>query len=180
MTPRRDDSKASPAVRDPVEERIAQAEQVGTAVLRYGVVFLLVAIGAAKFFAFEAEAIKPLVEHSPFLSWMLSAFGLAGASGIIGTLEILTGLAIASRRFAPAVSATGSVVGTLIFLTTLSLLFTTPGALSMKHPAAQFLLKDVVLLGACVVTAAEAFRAARARSAGRAGHRTPAMATENA
>ena len=157
--------------RHPVDERIAQAERFGTAVLRYGVVLLLVAIGAAKYFAFEAEAIAPLVEHSPLLSWTLSVFGLAGASSIIGTIEILTGLAIASRRFAPAVSAVGSAVGAVIFLTTLSFLFSTPGALSMKHPAAQFLLKDVVLLGACVVTAAEAFRAARARTSDRGAAR---------
>jgi reactive chlorine resistance protein C len=149
---------------DPVDPRIARAEAFGTGVLRYGVVFLLVAIGTAKYFAFEAEGIKPLVEHSPFLSWMLGAFGVQGASDVIGTLEILTGLAIASRRLAPAVSAVGSAAGVITFLTTLSFLFSTPGALSLKHPAGAFLMKDVVLLGACIVTAAEAFRAARARS----------------
>ena len=148
-----------------VETRIALAENVGTAVLRYGVVFLLLAIGTAKYFAFEAEGIKPLVEHSPFLSWMLSSFGVQGASDVIGTLEILTGLAIASRRFAPTISAVGSAAGVITFLTTLSFLFSTPGALSLKHPAGAFLMKDIVLLGACMVTAAEASRAARARSA---------------
>ena len=148
-----------------VETRIALAENVGTAVLRYGVVFLLLAIGTAKYFAFEAEGIKPLVEHSPFLSWMLSAFGVQGASDVIGSLEILTGLAIASRRFAPTISAVGSAAGVITFLTTLSFLFSTPGALSLKHPAGAFLMKDIVLLGACIVTAAEAFQAARARGA---------------
>ena len=47
----------------------------------------------------------------------------------------------------------------------LSFLFSTPGALSLKHPAGGFLMKDVVLLGACVATAAEALRAARAKRA---------------
>jgi uncharacterized membrane protein YkgB len=171
------DRKVSPTLRDRVDERIARAEGIGTGVLRYGVVLLLVGIGAAKYFSFEAEAIKPLVEHSPFMSWMLSAFGLRGTSSLIGTIEILTGLAIASRRFAPAVSAVGSAVGAAIFLVTLSFLFSTPGALSLKHPASQFLLKDVVLLGACVVTAAEALRAARARSKGRV-HGSMVAATE--
>src|SRR5512144_2532016 len=96
---------------DPVDARISRAEDVGVGVLRYGVVFLLVAIGAAKYFAFEAEAIKPLVENSPFLSWMLGAFGVRGASSIIGTIEIATGLAIASRPVAPTVSAVGSALG---------------------------------------------------------------------
>jgi uncharacterized membrane protein YkgB len=153
---------------DPVDTRVAWIEDVGTGVLRYGIVFLFIVIGAAKYFAFEAEAIKPLVENSPFLSWMLGAFGVQGTSNIIGTLEIATGLAIASRPFSPTVSAVGSAAGVVTFLTTLSFLFSTPGALSLKHPAGGFLMKDVVLLGACLATCAEALKAARARSVGRA------------
>jgi uncharacterized membrane protein YkgB len=148
-----------------VDARIARAEDVGVRVLRYGVVFLLIVIGAAKYFTFEAEGIKPLVENSPFLSWMLGAFGVQGTSNIIGTAEIAIGIAIASRPIAPLVSAFGSAAGVAVFLTTLSFLFSTPGALSPKHPANAFLLKDIVLLGACISTAAEAFRAARARRA---------------
>ena len=147
--------------------RVARIEEVGVGVLRYGIVFLLVVIGAAKYFAFEAEAIKPLVENSPFLSWMLGAFGVQGTSNIIGTIEIAIGIAIAVRPFAPTVSAIGSAAGVGTFLTTLSFLFSTPGALSLQHPAGGFLMKDVVLLGACIVTAAEAIKAARARSAAR-------------
>lgn len=165
--------EASSTVRDSVETRIAQAEALGTGVLRYGVVFLLVVIGAAKYFAFEAQGIEPLVEHSPVLSWMLGAFGVQGASNVIGTLEILTGLAIASRRFAPMVSAVGSAAGAATFLTTLSFLFSTPGALSLKHPAGAFLMKDIVLLGACIVTAVEALRAARSKGGARVGQQLP-------
>src|SRR5512143_553289 len=156
------DTETSRAGSDPMNARIARIEDVGTGVLRYGIVFLLVVIGAAKYFAFEAEAIKPLVESSPFLSWMLGAFGVQGTSSIIGTLEIATSLAIASRPFVPTVSAIGSAAGVVIFLTTLSFLFSTPGALSLKHPAGGFLLKDIVLLGACIATAAEALKTARA------------------
>ena len=160
---------------DPTDARIARAADVGMGVLRYGVVFLLVVIGAAKYFAFEAEGIRPLVEHSPFLSWTIGAFGLRGASGLIGTLEIATGLAIASRPFAPTASAIGSAAGVATFLTTLSFLFTTPGALSLKHPAGAFLMKDVVLLGACVATAAEALGATRRRSGARTARPVPGV-----
>jgi uncharacterized membrane protein YkgB len=170
-----EDIDTNPTGSDPVDVRIAKIEDVGTGVLRYGIVFLLVVIGSAKYFAFEAEAIKPLVEHSPFLSWMLGAFGVQGTSSIIGTLEIATGLAIASRPFAPTVSAIGSAAGVVTFLTTLSFLFSTPGALSPKHPANGFLMKDVVLLGACIATAAEALKAARARSIGRAARAVPVV-----
>jgi reactive chlorine resistance protein C len=43
-----------------------------------------------------------------------------------------------------------------MFLVTLSFLVTTPGALSPTSPFQQFLLKDLVLLGAALLTAAEA------------------------
>jgi uncharacterized membrane protein YkgB len=152
---------------DQVDARVAQLERAGTGVLRYGVVLLLLVFGVAKFFTFEAEAIKPLVENSPFMSWMLGAFGLRGTSNIIGVIEIVTGLAIASRPVAPLVSGIGSAAGTVTFLVTLSFLFTTPGALAPTHPANAFLAKDLILLGACLATCSEALRAARARRAGR-------------
>ncbi len=161
------ETQAGRTARNAVDARIGLTAEVGTGVLRYGIVFLLVVIGFAKYFAFEAEGIKPLVENSPFLSWMLGAFGVQGTSSIIGTFEILTGLAIASRRVTPALSALGSAAGVVIFLTTLSFLFSTPGALSLKHPAGGFLMKDIVLLGACIATAAEAYAAARLQRAGR-------------
>jgi len=162
------------------DTRIAYLEDVGIGLLRYGVVFLLVVIGAAKYFAFEAEAIKPLVENSPFLSWMLRAFGVQVTSAIIGTFEIATGVAIASRRVSPIVSAAGSGAGVVIFLTTLSFLYSTPGALSLKHPAGGFLMKDVVLLGACIATAAEALRAARSSRAARSEPRGHGIAMTRA
>jgi reactive chlorine resistance protein C len=141
------------------------AETAGTGILRYGVAFLLLFIGGLKFFEFEANAIQPLVSNSPFLSWMYAVFSVQGASNFIGTAEIVTGLLIASRRFFPLASAAGSALAVLIFATTLSFLFSTPGALSPMHPAFGFLLKDVVLLGASVTTLAEALRAAQGASA---------------
>lgn len=146
-----------------IDTRIARLDAVGLGVLRYGVVFLLVVIGATKFTLWEAAAIEPLVRNSPFLSWLPDVLGLRGASGLIGTIEIATGLAIATRRLSPAISAVGSLAAAGTFLATLSFLFTTPGALSPMHPANAFLAKDIVLLGASLVAAAEAARAARAR-----------------
>ena len=144
--------------------RIAIAETAGTAILRYAVAFLLLFIGGLKFFAFEANAIQPLVANSPFLSWMYAIFSVQGASSFIGTTEIVTGLLIASRRFSPMASAVGSAIAVLIFATTLSFLFSTPGALSPMHPAFGFLVKDLVLLGASVASGAEALRAAQGAS----------------
>ena len=42
----------------------------GRGILRYGLMALLLLWGWLQFAAFEAEGIRPLVEHSPFLSWI--------------------------------------------------------------------------------------------------------------
>jgi reactive chlorine resistance protein C len=133
---------------------------LGTGILRYGLVFLLIAIGSTKFFAFEARAIQPLVGHSPFVSWLYPVLGLQGVSNLFGLSEVMTGILIALRPASPKLSAAGSLVAILIFLTTLSFLFTTPGALAPGSDAGGFLVKDTVLLGAAVYTAGEALRAA--------------------
>ncbi len=158
-----------------IEARGAAIESTGIAILRYGVAFLLAFIGTLKFFAFEAQAIQPLVGNSPFLGWMYNVLSVQGASSLIGTMEIATAILIVTRRFAPLLSAVGSAAGVITFATTLSFLFSTPGALSPMHPAWGFLVKDIVLLGACVATAGEALRAAQARHTS-AAHRMPAMA----
>ncbi|WP_242338254.1 MULTISPECIES: YkgB family protein [unclassified Anaeromyxobacter] len=148
-----------------VEHRIAKIEAAGTAILRYGVVFLLLAFGGLKFAGFEAKAIQPLVSNSPFMSWLYAILSVQGVSNLVGVIELAAGLLIASRRFSPVASAIGSALATVIFATTLSFLFTTPGGLSPQGPAFGFLVKDLVLLGASVYTAAEALRAARGRTA---------------
>lgn len=129
----------------------------GIGILRYGLVGLLLLWGSFKFFSFEAMAIQPLVEHSPFFSWLLPILGLRGTSDIIGVVEITTGLLIATRHWLPRVSAYGSLAATVMFAITLSFLVTTPGVFSTGSPLSGFLLKDIMFLGGALVTAGEAF-----------------------
>lgn len=137
---------------------------VGLSLLRYGLVFLLVTIGGFKFFAFEAEAIRPLVSNSPFLAWLYGMLGVRETAAVIGVSEVIVGVLIAVRRWAPRVSGYASLAAGSIFLVTLSFLLTTPGALAPTSPVNQFLLKDIVLLGAALLTAAEALAADRKRT----------------
>ena len=132
---------------------------VGLNLLRYGLVFLLVTIGIFKFFAFEAEGIRPLVSNSPFLAWLYEVLGIRGTAALIGVSEVIVGVLIATRRWAPRLSGCASLAASGMFLVTLSFLLTTPGALAPTSPVNQFLLKDIVLLGAALFTAAEAFAA---------------------
>jgi uncharacterized membrane protein YkgB len=146
----------------------ARLNSVGTAVLRYSLVFFFVAFGLYKFTPREAADVQPLMAHSLLLFWVDPAFGVRGGSVLIGIIEIAIGLAIAGRRFAPTLSAWGSLGAAFALLNTLSFLFTTPG-LDPQSSDAGFLLKDLTLLGAALWTAAEASAAARSGNAGFAG-----------
>jgi len=90
---------------------------------------------------------------------------LPGVSNAIGIIEITTALLIASRP-SPKASFLGSLGAIITVLLTISFLFSTPGALQLGHgisilgDTGQFLIKDLVLLGASCWIAAEALRAA--------------------
>ena len=133
---------------------------IGTGILRYGLV-----IGGMKFTAYEAAGIAPLEIHSPLMSWAYYLLGERNLSNLLGVIEIALGLGIALRQVRPRISGIASLVSVGMFLTTLTFLFTTPGwepTLGFPGISAlpgQFLLKDIVLLGAAVFTAGEAFAA---------------------
>ena len=146
----------------------ATLESVGEGIIRYGLVIILLSVGALKFTAYEAEGIQGLVANSPLMSWMLKILTVQGVSMLIGTIEIVLGLLIATRPFAPQISAIGSIGAIVMFLITLSFLLTTPGVwqpgYGFPFPSpmpGQFIIKDIMLLGAAVWTAGEALRAAQ-------------------
>jgi reactive chlorine resistance protein C len=146
-------------------DRGATLEAIGISMLRYALVLIFVLFGALKFTAAEAAAIKPLVSNSPFMSWLYAFFTDEGVSRIIGTSELVTAALLVVRPISARASAIGSGLAIATFVTTLSFLFSTPGALSAMHPAHGFLLKDVVLLGAAVALGAESLRAATREAA---------------
>jgi reactive chlorine resistance protein C len=137
-------------------------EKVGVHVSRYGLVLTLVLIGALKFTADEAHGIQPLVASSPLMSWLYRVFSLQAVSNLIGAIEIAVAALIALRPFSAKLSFIGSIGAVITFLLTVSFLFSTPGAFHFSHgfpllgDAGQFLIKDLVLLGASIWTAAEA------------------------
>lgn len=143
-------------------------QSAGAFILRYALVLVLLWIGAMKFTDYEAMGIMPLVSNSPVMSWALNITSINNIAKVLGVIEILTGVLIALGRFVPKISFYGSCGAIIIFIITLSFLFTTPGweptlggfpALS-ANPG-QFLLKDIVLLGSAVWTAGEALQASK-------------------
>jgi uncharacterized membrane protein YkgB len=144
---------------------------IGGGILRYGLVGILLYLGTFKFTLTEAEAIRPLLEFSPLMSWLYVFTGVQGASNLIGTAEIVTAILLAVRPIAPRLTVIGSILGILTFLVTLSFLVTTPGAfervpdfpIPIPGMAGGFLIKDLFLLGAAVWSLGEALQASRSR-----------------
>jgi reactive chlorine resistance protein C len=139
---------------------------IGMYVTRYGLVLVLLWIGGMKFTAYEAEGIKPLVANSPLMGWVYNLMSVTAFSSLLGVVEIAIGVLIALRPVWPAGSALGSGLAVGMFLTTLSFLVTTPGwepslggFPAVSAMPGQFVLKDIVLLGAALWTAGEAWAA---------------------
>jgi uncharacterized membrane protein YkgB len=135
--------------------------RLGHLISRYGLVVVLAWIGFGKYVKMESRV---LIEHNPLMSWVYDVFSVTTVARGLGTMEIAAALLIAVRPLWPRVSAVGSALAVVLFLGTLSFLFTTPGVVS-THAAGlpvlsalpgQFLLKDLVLIGVALWTLGDA------------------------
>jgi len=139
-------------------------ERLGIHVSRYGLVITLLLIGVLKFTASEAQGIQPLVANSPLMFWLYRIFSLQGVSNLIGVVEIAIAVLLALRPWSARLSFIGSIGAIITFVLTVSFILSTPGAFQFSHglpllgDAGQFLIKDLVLLGASIWTAAEAHK----------------------
>jgi uncharacterized membrane protein YkgB len=141
----------------------------GQLVSRYGLVIVLAWIGFGKYVKMESRV---LIEHSPLMSWIYNVFSVTTVARGLGTMEIVAALLIAVRPVWPRVSAVGSALAVLLFLGTISFLFTTPGVISthagglpvLSALPGQFLLKDLVLIGVALWTLGESLEAVRLNS----------------
>jgi uncharacterized membrane protein YkgB len=98
------------------------------------------------------------------MSWLYSIFSVQAFSNWLGVLEVAIGVMIAARPVSAKVSAAGSALAAVLFLGTLSFMLSTPpvwesslgGFPALSVAPGQFLLKDLVLLGASIWTLGEA------------------------
>lgn len=133
--------------------RAARLDRVGMAMLRAGLVLVLVWIGGLKFARYEADSIVPLVANSPLMSffyhypapvyrsymnregelntahrtWHESNGTYPFAYGL-GVVIVSIGILIALDPVLPQFAAIGSLLLILMACTTLSFLVTTPEA----------------------------------------------------
>ncbi len=139
----------------------------GQLISRYGLVVVLAWIGFGKYVKMESRV---LIDHSPLMSWVYDVASVNTVARGLGTMEIVAALLIALRPLWPRASAVGSALAVVLFLGTLSFLFTTPGVVG-THAAGipvlsalpgQFLLKDLVLIGVAVWTLGDSLAARKA------------------
>ena len=127
-------------------------------ILRWVMFLIFISFGIQKFTLQSADGIALYISNSPLVSW-LSIFGIRGEAYLLGTIELTTGALLAAGAFIPILSALGSLMGIGTFAITWSCFFTTPGVVKWSlsadpiawNLAGEFLFKDLVLLGVCIV-----------------------------
>jgi len=126
--------------------------------IRWVLVLIFLMFGYTKWFDYEAQALVPLISNSPLLAWMYGVFGTQGASYALGAAEWTIGLGLAVGAWSPRIALIAAAASALTYLTTASLLLTTPGgweASAGGFPAmggaSSFLIKDLVLLAGSLV-----------------------------
>lgn len=124
--------------------------------------------GAMKFTAYEAGAIRGLVENSPLLGWLYSVFSERAVSGLIGLIELAIAGGFIARVWKPELATLAASGAIITFLITSSFFLTTPGVfipetgvLRISVLPGQFLLKDLILLFASVFALGNALAASK-------------------
>ena len=128
-------------------------QQIGNLISKAGLVLVLLWIGIYKFTPTEAKLIEPLLVNSRLFSWQLSIFPLETLSKIIGVIEIIVALLILLEFRFNRLAQVGYLVAVIMFLSTLSFLFTTPDTFKVSDGILitnWFILKDIIFLGFCV------------------------------
>ncbi|MEE1924182.1 DUF417 family protein [Pseudomonas sp. 148P] len=127
-------------------------------IMRWVLVLIFAIFGYSKWFPYEAQGLLPLIGNSPLLSWMHQLFGIQGASYALGVAEWAIALGLAIGAWLPRVSVVAAAASCLTYLTTLTLIFSSPNAWEASaggFPAmggsTSFLIKDAVLLAGSIL-----------------------------
>ncbi len=126
----------------------------GQFLLRYGLALTLIWIGLLKFKNSEADYLKQILADSSIFSWTLKYLTSYAFSQIIAWLQIIIGILIAIKPVARKVSFWGGLAAVLLFLFSVSALFTSGYVWQVGYgfpelsKVGQSILKDLVLLGA--------------------------------
>ena len=124
-------------------------KKTGYAIGVIGTIIVLLWIGILKFTPTEAAAIKPYVEHSFLMGWMYQIGSVQQVSNFVRFFELITAILLIASFFNRRMGLIGGYLGVLIFLTTLTFIFTTPGIWKEMDglPVTDFfVVKDIAFL----------------------------------
>jgi reactive chlorine resistance protein C len=151
------------------QSAITVAASLGSLISRCGLATVFLWVGALKFKEYEVQNSEMLVTASPLTSRLRDKLGARRLGQLIGVTQIALGSLIVAKPVAPRASVAGSLGAAGMMVGTLSFLGTTPEAWQEGEGAPKLsmlgeaLVKDGVLLGACLLTAAESLRAVQNR-----------------
>ncbi|MEO7815407.1 MAG: DUF417 family protein [Sphingomicrobium sp.] len=134
-------------------------DALGVSLVRWSIVLIFFWFGGMKFAAYEAEGVAGIAQNYWAFGWLYPLVGIAGASAVIGVIELTAGFLIAIGQWSARASLLGGLMGVATFLITLSFMIGAPHAWEEGYgfPAlgstGQFLMKDVVLLAGCAMLA---------------------------
>jgi uncharacterized membrane protein YkgB len=116
-------------------------------------IIMLLWAGSYKMTGPGAEGIIPLVSNSPLISWHFKLFGPYLGSDIIGMTEIMAAVLMIIGYFRPKAGIIGVFITLVMFITTGSMVITTPDTITLVKGVGYmsflglFLFKDIVSLG---------------------------------
>ena len=139
----------------------ARFKALASPLMLFGLILVLGWIGGMKFTEVEARGIEPLLESSPLFFWMGKVFSLRISSMLIGVAEITTAGLLLAGWYNRSLFTLGALLTVATMAATLSFLFTLPGwseplgGFPALSSSGHFLLKDLLLLAACLVLVSE-------------------------
>lgn len=147
-----------------VKPHAVSVHKFGKAVALSGVILPLILIGILKFTQVEVDALKPIINGTPWLTWLYTLFGETGASRFLGIVELTTGLLLILSPWSYRAGILGGMLGSLTFATTVSVMFAIPiwyqelGGFPWIDPNGQFLIKDIAMLGVSMMIFGESLK----------------------
>ena len=118
-----------------------------------GTALILAWIGIYKFTLTEAKLIQPLVENHFAMGWLYNLFSIQMVSNLIGATEIIVAISLIVGIKYRKVAYFSGIAATIIFITTLSFLITTPNTWKISDGILVtnfFLLKDILFLAVSI------------------------------
>jgi uncharacterized membrane protein YkgB len=132
-------------------------EDVDYHLIRASMVIIFFFFGYQKWFQYEVERLIPYISDGPLIFWLYPAFGMRGATWLLGASEWTFGALLFLGFWNKKLGILGALGSTVTFITTVSIIpfmpdgwYAAAGGFPAMTGNVPFLMKDVVLLAASI------------------------------